>query len=132
MVPGCYRFTIDMLQRRAKIILQMTAIASLSCVARAQVTPEFYSPAGTAFTPEIGVVNTGVLQDVQGIVSSDEKYVTLTMGSTSAGLLALHEFTFQNGAVNPAAGGIGANGLRAAPAPVAVTILDRRGITRVD
>jgi len=133
MMPVCYRMTIDMLQRPAKIILPILPIAFLCGIARAQAAPPFYSPVGTAFTPEIGVVNTGVLQDAQGIVSADEKYVTITMGSANAGLLALHEFSFQGGG-NAAPGGAPGSAARPrqASAPIEVTILDRRGITRVD
>jgi hypothetical protein len=118
-----------MLQRQEKIVLCIAAIAVFCGMARAQVIPPFYSPLGTPFTPEIGVVNTGILHDAQGIVSADEKYVTITMGSASAGLLALHEFSFQGGANGVPSGGGQAG---QPPAPVGATILDRRGITRVD
>jgi hypothetical protein len=97
--------------------------------AQAQVIPPFFSPNGTAFTPEIGVVNTGVLNDVRATVSADEKYVTLTMQPSNSTLLALREFTFQNG--NPPVTGA-AGGAQQGHAPVEVTFLDRQGITRVN
>src|SRR5260370_15279250 len=61
---------------------------------RAQVP--FFTPGATAFTPQIDVVNSGVLHDVQAVVSADRKYVTLNMRPQSAELLALREFSFQN------------------------------------
>ena len=58
----------------------------------------FFSPAGVAaFTPEVDVVSSGVINDVQAVVSSDRKYVTLNMRPSSTNLIALRNFTFQNG-----------------------------------
>jgi hypothetical protein len=48
-----------------------------------------------AFQPEISVVDTGVLNDVQATVSADMKYVTLNMQVQQSNLLALREFTFE-------------------------------------
>lgn len=73
--------------------------------ARAQ-TP-FFFPGATAFTPQISIVNTGLVNDVQATVSADRKYVTLGMQPQSAALLALREFSFQNG---PALGNVGGVG----------------------
>ncbi len=102
-------------------------------IARAAVAPPFYSAVGTALTPEVGVVNTGILQDAKGIVSADHKYVTITMGGTSAGLLALQEFSFQQGGIAAADSNVDRlAAAQGAPMPVVVTILDRTGITRVD
>lgn len=120
-----------MLKQHWKIILPIAAIALLCNLAVAQVPPPFFSPVGTAFTPEIGVVNTGILQDAQGVVSADRKYVTITMGATSAGLLALHEFSFQQGGIAQGASNAQAAAAGRAPPPIEVTILDRTGITRV-
>jgi hypothetical protein len=81
--------------------------------AKAQVVPPFFGPGANSFTPQIGIVSTGVVNDVQAVVSSDRKYVTLTMRPSSANLLALRDFTFQNGAVsgivgqNPPGNGLG-------------------------
>jgi general secretion pathway protein D len=50
-----------------------------------------------AFSPTIDVINSGVLLDVQATVSSDRKYVTLTLRPQLAELLGLFEFTFQQG-----------------------------------
>ena len=51
---------------------------------------------GTAFDPQISVVNSGAVLDVQATVSADRKYVTLTMRPQLASLIALREFVFQN------------------------------------
>ena len=48
-----------------------------------------------AFNPTIGLVQSGVLLDVQATVSSDRKYVTLTLRPQLATLLDLLPFTFQ-------------------------------------
>src|SRR5690242_15675265 len=56
---------------------------------RAQV-PFFGGP--TAFSPEISVVNTGTLNDVQATVSADRKYVTLTMRPQMSELISLQNF----------------------------------------
>ena len=50
------------------------------------------------FDPEVSVVQSGVLLDVQATVSSDRKYVTLTLRPTLARLVALVPFTFQTAA----------------------------------
>ena len=51
-----------------------------------------------AFNPTIGLVQSGVLLDVQATVSSDRKYVTLTLRPQLATLLDLLPFTFQSAA----------------------------------
>ena len=107
----------------------------------------------SAFSPEISVVNSGVLQDVQATVSSDRRYVTLTMRPQNSQLLGLFEFQFQTapvigfvGGVNFAGGG-GARGAAAVAAPTGefgavnapmvlapgkgAVLLRQRGMTRV-
>src|SRR5690349_20383827 len=87
-----------------RLWLVVVALASgLGCplLARAQV-PFFGGP--SAFSPEISVVNSGVLNDVQATVSADRKYVTLTMRPQSSQLLALREFSFNT---PPAVGFVG-------------------------
>jgi len=76
--------------------------------AHAQSTPPFFAAGATAFTPEIGVVNSGVVNDVQAAVSADRKYVTLNMRASNSTLLALQEFSFQKG--GPALGFVGSGG----------------------
>ena len=49
-----------------------------------------------AFNPTIGLVQSGVLLDVQATVSSDRKYVTLTLRPQLATLIDLLPFTFQS------------------------------------
>jgi hypothetical protein len=105
-----------------KRLFAIAAVMAVCPLAAALVPPPYYSAVGTAYTPEIGVVNTGVLQDVQAAASADQRYVTLTMGVSNSNLLALREFSFDGG--TPTAGN--------PPGPVAVTFLDRPGITRVD
>ena len=64
-----------------------------------------------AFNPTIGLVQSGVLLDVQATVSSDRKYVTLTLRPQLATLLDLLPFTFQSAqgtqaTTQPVGGGI--------------------------
>ncbi len=54
-----------------------------------------------AFAPTVSVVSSGVLLDVQATVSSDRKYVTLTLRPQLAQLLDLFSFTFTTGAPAP-------------------------------
>ena len=65
-------------------------------VASAQRVP-FFVGGPTAFQPEISVVQSGALNDVQAVVSADRRYVTLNMRATNSALLALRDYTFQNG-----------------------------------
>jgi hypothetical protein len=82
---------------RLVILLTVGSAMAFTAAASAQVIAPFFSGVGTAFDPQIGIVNTGVVQDVQAIVSHDMKYVTLNMQPQNATLLALSEFTFQQG-----------------------------------
>src|SRR5438874_12941900 len=80
--------------------------------AAAQVPP-FFNGGGTIFDPEIGVVQSGILEDVTATVSADRKYVTLTTRYQQANLLSLQEFAFQignAGVPGQQAGGGGAAG----------------------
>jgi hypothetical protein len=120
---------LNKLMRQRTIILAAAVLLPTCGSAFGQVVLPFFSPTGTAFTPEIGVVNTGVLNDVTAVVSADQKYVTLTMGASNANLLALREFSFQ---ANNAPGANAAPARLGAAAPKEATILDRPGITRVD
>src|SRR5687768_12253746 len=73
----------------------------------------FFGRGATIFDPEIGVVQSGIVSDVQATVSADRKYVTMTMRATNAQLLSLQEFAFQRGNAAIGAGfvgGAGANG----------------------
>ena len=79
--------------RIAPAALAFIAFATLPSLASAQRTP-FFGPSGTAFDPEIGVVNTGELLDAQVAVSDDLKYVTINARPSSSRLLALRDFTF--------------------------------------
>jgi type II secretory pathway component GspD/PulD (secretin)/tetratricopeptide (TPR) repeat protein len=55
-----------------------------------------------AFDPEISTVNSGVSLDVQATVSSDRKYVTLTMRPRLSTLIGLFTFQFTSGSTAPA------------------------------
>ncbi len=69
-------------------------VALFPRVAEAQVPPFFDRNPGL-FDPEISIVNTGVVSDVQATVSADRRYVTLNMRPSSSNLVALREFAFQ-------------------------------------
>src|SRR4029434_3080952 len=51
----------------------------------------------SSFDPEISIVESGVVLDVQATVSADRKYVTLTLRPQLSTLIQLREFVFQNG-----------------------------------
>ncbi|MDB5354399.1 MAG: hypothetical protein JWN24_852 [Phycisphaerales bacterium] len=91
-----------------RTVFCLACVLAWSQTARAQVP--FFFPGATAFTPEISIANSGVLQDVQATVSADQKYVTLNMRAQNTSLLALKEFQFQQ---QPALGFVGLP----APAP---------------
>ena len=76
----------------------MMWFALLAPAARGQVAvnPFFFGEAAL-FDPEISTVNSGVLNDVQAVVSADRKYVTMTMRPVNSTLLALQAFTVQGG-----------------------------------
>jgi general secretion pathway protein D len=61
----------------------------------------------SSFAPTIGIVQSGVLLDVQATVSADRKYVTLTLRPQLATLLDLASFTFQVGSTGAATAGVG-------------------------
>jgi hypothetical protein len=82
----------------AVVIICLTAAEPAAAQA-----PPFFGRGATIFDPEIGVVQSGILNDVQATVSADRRYVTMTMRATNAQLLALREFNFQVG--NGGAGG---------------------------
>ena len=77
-------------------LIAIVMLFSSSLGVSGQVVPPFFTGGATAFDPQIGIVNSGVVQDVRAVVSSDMKYVTLTIQPQNAGLLALQAFTFQN------------------------------------
>lgn len=81
-----------------------------------------------AFNPTIGLVQSGVLLDVQATVSSDRKYVTLTLRPQLATLLDLLPFTFQSATTAAATqtnnnGGTNFSGTNAASGTVQQPIL---------
>src|SRR5689334_8346413 len=76
-------------------------VSPMSPGQRVPVPVPFFQPGPTAFEPEIGIVQTGVLNDVQATVSADRKYVTLNMRVADSRLLALRDYTFQTNPNNP-------------------------------
>ena len=124
----------------AFIILAATLL--LSSTAFAQVP--FFNSGVSSFTPQIDVVNSGVLHDVQAVVSADRKYVTLNMRPQSSELIALREFSFQNPQLAGFSGFVGGiqfnapNGQFGVINPPVVlaqaqgnAILTQRGMTRI-
>lgn len=108
-----------MKRKRLLLVIGLVAIVLPALPARAQVPP-FFGQGMSIFDPEIGVVSSGVLNDVSATVSADRKYVTLTMRPSNAQLLSLQEFQFQgNGGRAPLGNVGGAGGGAANPAPAA-------------
>jgi hypothetical protein len=119
--------------------------------ARGQIVSQPVFSNNAIFQPEIDVVNSGVVTDIQATVSHDRKYVTLNMRAQNSQLVNLFVFNFQSagtggggtvqlpsgfvGGVNPVvAGGAGVVPERPnAPMRVAPgnggAILLKRGIT---
>ena len=130
-----------MIKRNLSIILATLAVAivvALPSSARAQ----FISGGVSAFEPQIDVVNSGVLQDVQATVSADRRYVTITARPTNAQLMALRPFSFQTGGgIQLPVGGVNTAAvpvLRANVVNPPVTlgtgvgvVLSQRGMTRI-
>jgi hypothetical protein len=124
----------------------LAGVAVLACprMARAQVRP-FFGGGVSAFTPEIDVVNTGVLNNMQATVSADRKYVTINARPSNSQLLALREFRIAGPQFAGFIGGIQFNGVNGKVGgafgevnPPAVLsagrgaeILQQRGMTRI-
>src|SRR5688500_18717394 len=88
-------------------LLSVIAAAAVAVAAASPVSAApFFSGVGGLFDPEIDVVESGVLNDVQATVSHDRKYVTLNMRPSNSDLLSLRSFTFQSNQP-PDAGDIG-------------------------
>ncbi len=110
------------------------AILGLFCTSVAcgqQQREAFFSPVGTPFDPEISIVNTGIVSDMQVVVSPDNKYVTINARASNSRLLALREFTFQRPAPVGFVG-TGGNADTAFGVAPTISILDRPGMTRLD
>jgi len=64
-------------------------------------------PDAIGFDPTVSVITTGIVLDVEGTISSDRRYVTLTLRPSLANLVALSDFsvggagTINNGTGNP-------------------------------
>ena len=96
------------------VAVALFLVLALPAPRAAAQAPPFFNGAPTIFDPEIGVVQSGILEDVQATVSADRKYVTMTTRFQQADLIAIREFAFQvgnggaAGAAGGAAGGVGA------------------------
>ncbi len=80
----------------------MVAMLCLASRVNAQVPP-FFGGGVVAFDPEVSVLQSGVLTDVQPLVSDDRKYVTLNMRATNARVQQLLPFVV-NSVSNPQIG----------------------------
>ena len=123
----------------ASMPVTLIVVCLMSARSASAQAPPFFGRGATIFDPEIGVVQSGVLNDVQATVSGDRKYVTMTMRATNAQLLALREFTFQvgNGAPQGFVGGAGGGaaagagaGANAGGGAAGATAVAARGATR--
>lgn len=92
---------------RCVAILSIVILLAHTFPSRAQFRPRvpFFGPGVVAFNPEISVINSGALLDAQPVVSSDRKYVTITMRPQLSTLIDLQAFTFQTNLGN--VGGVG-------------------------
>jgi hypothetical protein len=83
-----------MIHRRALVL--GLALVAMCLVVSGQVVanPPFVNGGAVAYDPEISVVNSGVLQDVQATVSADRKYVTLTMRPSLTRVVNMFTFTW--------------------------------------
>lgn len=122
----------------------LTAIV-LTCVCPAFARGQaFFTPGVSSFTPEIGVVNTGIVNDLSATVSADRKYVTLGVRAQQSKLLALQEFRINGPQVTGFVGGAPLNAnaalsgeFGAVNPPVQLvsgsgaTLLQQRGMTRI-
>jgi len=125
----------------SRLAIAAVVLAIFAAHARSQVPPPF-NGGGTAFDPEVGVVQSGAGLDAQATVSADRRYVTITTSVNNAQLLDLKQFAVQQtnfgfvGGVNPAAGAGNAAaaaphfGASASPSQIAnqASILNRRGV----
>ena len=63
--------------RPGHAVFILATVFSLAATARGQERVPFFSPVATPFDPEISIVNTGIVSDMQVVVSPDNKYVTI-------------------------------------------------------
>ena len=106
--------------RTMPVLMVFAILGVVPTLASAQRTP-FFGAAGTAFDPEIDVVNSGQILDAQVAVSDDLKYVTINARASSSRLLALRDFTFVGSGVRRGfvgADGGGGDAANGAPGPV--------------
>lgn len=128
-----------MLARHCFIVTFLILVCPL--LARGQA---FFTPGVTSYTPEIGVVNTGIVSDLSATVSADRKYVTLGARAQDAKLLSIQEFRLNSPQATGFAGGVqftatavASGEFGAVNPPVELisgrgtAILQQRGMTRI-
>lgn len=64
----------------------------VACSTFAQQRPPFFGGGGTAYDPEVGVINSGAMMGTQATVSADRKYVTINMQAANTRLQSLVPF----------------------------------------
>jgi len=93
---------MDVMGRRSAVVVAGAWLVVFAPAARGQVVVNpFFSGEPAIFDPEIGTINSGVVNDVQAVVSADRKYVTLTMRPTNSTLVAIQSFAVQTGPMIP-------------------------------
>jgi hypothetical protein len=82
---------------RRTIVVFAAGLVMMACArwSKAQPQPPPFLGGGTAFDPEVGVVQSGALLDAQATVSADRRYVTITTGTDNSRLLDLTLFPVQ-------------------------------------
>ena len=124
------------------MLIVIGCVLLFSFSSRAQ---QFFAPGVSAFTPEIDVVNTGIVSDISATVSPDRKYVTLGVRAHQSTLIELNNFAFQRGAgprgfvggVQFQGAGLAAGAFGEINPPVTfkdgqgAAILQQRGMTRI-
>lgn len=75
---------------RTRLLLAAILLAVVRS-GQAQNVPPFFG-AGTAYDPQVSVINSGALLDAQATVSADQKHVTLNMRPQQNSLQSLARF----------------------------------------
>lgn len=101
------------------MLLALATVTFLSASAHAQR----FIGGTVGYDPEIDVVSSGAVLDVQATVSADRKYVTLNMRPQVTNVVAIRAF--------PTVAGTSTVGDGDARSGAGRTVLSRRGMTRV-
>jgi hypothetical protein len=115
--------------RSAHALTAVAVMLILAPAVGAQAVPPFFGRGVAAFNPQISVVNSGTLLDVQATVSHDRRYVTITTRPQSTQLLEMRTFAFQGGMPGGFVGGATPTGMPAlavAPDRTSPTAIQRQ------